>query len=231
MRWWLLGARVSALVLWAAIATPSVARGDPCVACQADVEAGRREFSDDEWAALQRGQVVSSHHDASPSAESANRLIETSAIVPRSPEFVWSVITDFDCRPRFMPNVKAVRVVRREGSQVWLSEELKVWGVKIDYNVVGTLDAPRGVFSWVLDKSQENDIAESVGAWQLFPLDDGQRTLLQYRAHLDTGKPVPGFVESFLTRRSLPEIVERLRAEVQHRYPLLQGEIQPHVRR
>jgi uncharacterized protein YndB with AHSA1/START domain len=231
MGWWPRGARLCALVLGVALAVPGLTRADQCVACEADVAAGRRDFSDEQWAAMQRGEVVSSHQDTSASTESENQLIEASAIVPRPPALVWSVITDFDGRPKFMGNVKAAHVVRTEGNRVWVSEKLKVWGVNIDYNIIGTLDTPHGVFNWVLDKSKDNDVAESVGSWQLYPLDDGQRTLLQYRSHLDTGRAIPGFIESFLTRRSLPEIVENVRNEVQHRYPILESGVQPDATR
>jgi hypothetical protein len=126
MGWWPRGARLCALVLGVALAVPGLTRADQCVACEADVAAGRRDFSDEQWAAMQRGEVVSSHQDTSASTESENQLIEASAIVPRPPALVWSVITDFDGRPKFMGNVKAAHVVRTEGNRVWVSEKLKV---------------------------------------------------------------------------------------------------------
>jgi len=55
------------------------------------------------------------------------------------------------------------------------------------------------------------------------PLNEGKETLVRYRTWIDSGRSVPRLAEEFLTKRSLPKIVEGLRGEVQRRFPLLRA--------
>jgi hypothetical protein len=89
--------------------------------------------------------------------------------------------------------------------------------------VISTLDPEQGSVTWVLDHSAQNDIADTTGSWAVVPLKDGTETLVRYRTWVDSGRSVPRLAEEFLTRRSLPKIVEGLRAEVQRRFPLLRA--------
>jgi hypothetical protein len=72
---------------------------------------------------------------------------------------------------------------------------------------------------WELDKSVEHGIADTKGVWKVTPVADGAHTLLSYWADVDTGQPIPGFIEKYLMDSSLPGLLGRLRDEVERRYP------------
>ena len=190
-----------------------------CVACSVDLEEVRSGYSMADWKDLALGQVVITKVDTAATDGGINTSVQTSAIIPRTPAQVWSVLVDFDSRPDFTPGLQESHTRKIEGNRVWLDERVRVLWVNIRYHIIDTLAPDRGLITWVLDKSLDNDIKESVGSWQLVPLSPGPQTLVRYRAHIDTGQPVPGFIESFLVKRSLPKLVSGLRDEVERRYP------------
>jgi len=198
------------------VALPEDITAPKCVACAADAERMRSSFSEDDWKALAAGETVTSEIDASEPATSAARSFQSAVIIPAPPDRVWKVLVDFESRPNYMPNMKEVRIVRVDANRVWLAERLKVMFTTIRYQIIAKLDPQRGVMHWDLDPSAPHDIASTTGSYQLTPLAQG-RTLLTYRASVDTGKPVPHFIENLLLKRSLPHVVEGFRSEVARR--------------
>jgi ribosome-associated toxin RatA of RatAB toxin-antitoxin module len=190
-----------------------------CVACSVDAEQVRSDYSKADWKDLALGHVVTTKADMAATDGGIKTSVQTSAIIPRTPAQVWSVLVDFDSRPEFTPGLKESHTRKVEGERVWLDERVRVWWINVRYHIIDTLEPDRGVISWVLDKSRDNDIKDSFGSWQLVPLPPGPQTLVRYRAHIDTGQPVPGFIETFLVKRSLPTLVRNLRDEVERRYP------------
>lgn len=188
-----------------------------CVACRVDLNAMRKGYSADDWQALTRGEIVTSQTEETQADGSTQSNIESSAIISYPAALVWSVVTDVEARPKFIPGVKGVRIVRVDGNRIWVAQHLRFFLVNIRYQVVDTLDPDRGIVVWTLDKSVDHDIADSSGSWQIAPL-PSQATLVRYRAWIDTGRPVPRFIADFFIKRSLPKIVGGLRSEVQRRF-------------
>jgi len=188
-----------------------------CVACQVDVERARHAYSSDEWKALTAGEVVTPDATASDSSETRAGTVQAAGIVRHPPPLVWATLVDFASRPKFQPNTREVRIVKVDGNRVWLAEHLRFFLVDVRYTVINTLDPEHGTVSWALDESVDHDIAGTSGAWQLTPVADGRHTLLTYRAWIDTGRRLPGFVERFLLQRSLPNVIGGLRDEIERR--------------
>jgi len=205
-----LAARVSAFQLPAAMSAPA------CVACSVDGTGLRLTFSDEKWQALTRGAILTS--EAAEPSQPDQRSIEASGIIRYPPGEVWTVVTDFESRPNYVSNSKEVHILRVDGARVWVAEHLKVLLMSIRFAVVCTLDPEHGSVSWMLDKSTEHDIAGTTGSWQLVPLADGHETFVTYRAWIDSGKPVPNFIQSFMMKRTLPELIAGVRDEVHRRF-------------
>jgi uncharacterized protein YndB with AHSA1/START domain len=188
-----------------------------CVACRREVAHVRGDYSDSDWAALTRGAIVTAEKsEQGPSGTEGT--VAAAGIIARTPDSVWSVLTDFESRPRYVPAMKEVRIVRVEGNRVWLAERMRLFFVNIRYGLINTLQPDDGSLTWVLDDTVEHDIAGMRGSWQLVPMENGQRTLVTYHAWIDTGRPVPRFIENLLMRRSLPGVVADLRTEVERRF-------------
>lgn len=192
-------------------------RSPDCVACRVDAATLRSGFEGDERARLDAGEVVIADTRVPGSGESLAGSATAAAIVPHTPAEVWSVLVDFEARPRFMPHLETVELLRSDGNRIWLRQEFDIAFTRVRMTLIQTLDPRRGEIAWLLDPAAQNDIADTRGSWQIAPLEAGARTLLVYRTRLETGRAVPAFVERILSRRSLPGAVEAVRREVDRR--------------
>ncbi len=209
---------VPLLVIVQAGATVTPDAAVSCVACRANFEALRADYTAVDWKALTGGEIVTSKKNAPGPEGRVLSNIESAAILPYAAPRIWEVLVDFESRPKYIPGTKEVRILRVDGNRVWLFEHLRIFLVNIRYQVIDTLDPEHGTLTWVLDKSAPHDIADTTGSWCLVPLPEGQRTLARYRVWIDSGQPVPRLIEDFLTWRSLPKLVGGLRTELQRRY-------------
>src|SRR6185369_7100480 len=108
-------------------------------------------------------------------------------------------------------------VVRVDGDRVWLAQHLRFFFVDVRYTVIDTLDPVTGRIGVVLDETAPHDIGGTRGSWQLTPLAGGRETLISYRAWIDPGRRLSTFIQQFLLRRSLPDLIGGLRDEVERR--------------
>jgi ribosome-associated toxin RatA of RatAB toxin-antitoxin module len=194
-----------------------------CIGCRVDLAQIRATYTEAQWEAMQRGEVVVTAATSAQPGGGSQNTNEASAIIPYPPAQVWEVVTDFESRPRFVPGNKAERILRREGNRLWIAEHLRILLMNVRFVVISTLEPEEGRVTWVLDQEAEHDIADTTGSWTVVPLEGAQATLVRYRSWVDSGRSVPRFVEAFLTERSLPKIVEGIRTEVQRRYPALRA--------
>ena len=192
----------------------------PCIACRGPALDPRGAFSTADWAALERGGVlhVAPEIPAAPADPSASSTAAES-LVDRPPQQVWSVLTDFEQWPRFMPLVRETRVERREGPSLWVAQKYRVWLYPMQHTTVYRLEPELGRLEWQLDPTAPHDIAASVGHWELLAVDGGRATLLRYQATVNAGRAVPAFLERMLRDRSLRQMLDGLRDEVLRRFP------------
>jgi len=205
-----LATRAHALQLPAAMSAP------PCVACGVDATEVRRTFSDENWKALGSGAILTS--ETSGPDPHDQRSVAAAGIIHYPPGQVWSVVTDFESRPHYVSNTKEVHITRIEGARVWVAQRLRILLTSIRFAVICTLDPEHGSVRWTLDQNAEHDIAGTTGSWQLVPVANGRETFVSYRAWIDSGRPVPGFIENFMLKRTLPGLIAGVRDEVRRRF-------------
>ena len=187
-----------------------------CVACQAPLQALRETFTDAEWERLLEGKVVTGEVREDSKGKGERRTVTAAAILHAAPEQIWSVLTDWESYPSFMPNTKETRLRRLDGRRAWLSQHLEVFWADIRYGMVWTMEPEQGLARFAIDPNVPHDIAATLGSWRLAPL-SAESTLVRFRFWIDTGMAVPGFVQRALTKRSLPKVIRGLRAEVARR--------------
>ena len=199
-------------------ATPDVA-ATCCIAC-AEMPNPRVLYTAGEWEALERGSILLEKEAAfqrrSPSSNS--RESAASGLIRHSPDRVWTVLTDFETWPKFMPHITRTRITRRNGSKMWVHQNYRVVFVGMEHTTIYDLDPRFGQLSWALDPTQKHDIKFSEGRWELLPTPGGGQTVIRYAAAMDAGRSVPKVVETTLKRRSLKNLIVNLRREVDRRY-------------
>ena len=138
----------------------------------------------------------------------ASRSIEID--VP--PEAFVRVVLDYARYPEFVPEVKAVRVGRREGTTVevtyWLDVKLKVFEFTLRHEVRGP-----ALIEWQLIRGGEF-MRKNHGAWT-FERTPAGLTRATYAIEIDFGPLVPGNFEKALAERGLPNMLAnfKVRAE------------------
>ena len=220
---------VTPLVAWLAACLAAAAAPErplppvgaaPCIACRGPSLDPRAAFSPADWAALRSGAVLRDAPDAAAApAGPAAPSTAAESLVDRPPQQVWSVLTDFEHWPDFMPLVRETRVQRREGASLWVAQKYRVWLYPMQHTTVYQLEPELGRLDWQLDPTAPHDIAASVGHWELLAVDGGRSTLLRYQASVDAGRTVPAFLERMLRERSLHQLLDGLRREVLRRFP------------
>ncbi|MEE9279308.1 MAG: SRPBCC family protein [Myxococcota bacterium] len=200
-------------------ATPDVA-ATRCIACGAEMPNPRVLYTAGEWEALEGGAILLVKEAAFQTRSPGSNGHESAAsgLIRHSPDRVWTVLTDFETWPKFMPHITRTRITRREGSKMWVRQNYRVVFVGMEHTTIYDLDPRFGQLSWALDPTQKHDIKFSEGRWELLPTAGGDRTVIRYAAAMDAGRHVPDFLETTLKRRSLKNLIVNLRREVDRRY-------------
>lgn len=147
---------------------------------------------------------------------SAEEGFETTVEIAAPVDVAWRVLVDFRAWPRFVPGLKRIGVEERGERSVALRHETESVGVAVDFTAVTSVDAERHRLALVLDESAANDLAAMRASWELTPLPSGGvRVVL--RSAIDSGRPVPGWIERRMVRQQLVETIARFGAEVQRR--------------
>ena len=191
----------------------------PCIACLAPIAEPATLFSVEDWVALQDGAVLRQPVALDAEADDSSGATRADSLIRRPPANVWSVLTDFERWPEFMPLLDGTRVERRVGPRLWVEQRYRILLVPFAHTTIYDLEPRDGRLSWSLDEAAPHDIASSCGAWALVPIAEGRETLVRYDARMSAGRAVPGFVERMLRDRSLEQLLTGLRAEVLRRFP------------
>ena len=214
---WLVAATETAPNAYAAAAAlPDVGAGS-CVCCGASADDALGRVASQDWLMLQDGGILKRRMGRVESASSMRGGAEASGLLAYSPDEVWSVLTDFQTWPTFMPHLISSEVTQTEGRRQWVRQDFRILMSRMAHTTIYELDPRHGRLSWELDLEQAHDIAGSQGSWELAPANGGKSTLLRYTSELDSGRHVPAFVERMLFERSIDELFASLRSELARR--------------
>lgn len=172
-------------------------------------------LSDSDLAAAQRGQIpVRTETFNQPSGKAAGRGIGAVVVDRPLPE-VWAVLTRFEDKAEYMPRLKSVTVLERQPGRLRVRMVVDASVLTTRYTAWYTMDQAAWTLSWDLDPSAtDNGIAGAQGAYQLQSLAPG-RTLVLYRGFVDSGRKVPRFIQDYMTRRSIPDVLRAIKSRVE----------------
>jgi hypothetical protein len=206
---------------------------------QAAIAAGRSDDSalNDN---LRRGEIEVAFRrvDGQPVRE-----VQVSGIVNAPVESVWAVLQQFKHYDEFMPRFAVSLVLRLDAATLLASAsslkqiERQLMTEACDtvpsdtflfYNRLD-MPSPVGDRRYVLKMVRElrvhrvhwtqtcGDFRINEGSWQLYPV--GNKTLAVYTALSDPGINLPGFIKTFVTRHSLPDIIVAVRKRAEEQQP------------
>jgi hypothetical protein len=171
-------------------------------------------FTESEWKALSRGEVVN-RVDTEKSPSGSTRAHSRSGVLIHRPfEDCFSEVERYEGLSKYLPSLAESRVLDRGPGTFRAHAATKVLWLKYGYGLNFEVDRPAGEIRWTLDKSQPADIADTSGAWHFIALDENT-TLLHYVMKADSGSMLPQSLQNFATERSLPEFLLAFRDHLQ----------------
>ncbi len=149
-------------------------------------------------ARLEKGTILV-HSEKDPQTKD---LVAVGRVIFTAPlETAWQVLTDYNSYPKFLSDVRELKVEKRDGNQAWVRLKLKnVWPLP-DYDLLLLSEEAKepGAIKF---SEKEGDFTKYYGSWKLTSLGPG-RTLAEYRLFQYVGWWWFPFVPSTLTNNSI----------------------------
>lgn len=136
----------------------------------------------------------------------AQRTITINAPV----EKCWSVISDYERYPEFLPEVKKIRTFNRRGAEVDVQYEAEVVKV-IKYTVHMKEEAPKKL-SWSFIDGEF--MKDNKGGWVLEDGGSGT-TKATYNIAVEVGMLVPKTIINALVDTQLPKLLENFKKRIE----------------
>ena len=171
------------------------------------VAAPRPQLEPIPFAKLRAGIVLSEATDEGDSAGSVRGL----AIAKCPPAALFAVLTSHADFAEFMPRVEKMVVSRRtergERAQQTVDASVTTMTYSLDYR----WDPQALRVEFALAQDAPHDIKAATGQWQLWELDGGKATLIEYRTSADIGRSLPGFAKRWAQERGVKDAVDAVR--------------------
>lgn len=136
-------------------------------------------------------------------------------VIDRPAHEVWATLSHYEDRAEYIPRLKSIAVLERQPGRLRVRQEIDATVTTARYTAWYVLDEAALTISWTLDKSAtDNTIAEAEGEYRMQVLDAGH-TLLVYRTYVDSGLKVPQSIQSYMQRRSIPELMRNIKKRVE----------------
>lgn len=136
----------------------------------------------------------------------AQRTITINATV----EKCWSVISDYERYPEFLPEVKKIRTLNRRGAEVDVQYEAEVVKV-IKYTVHMKEEGPKKL-SWSFIDGEF--MKDNKGGWVLEDAGNGT-TKATYNIAVEVGMLVPKTIVNALVDTQLPKLLENFKKRIE----------------
>lgn len=168
-----------------------------------------------ELAAALRGEVaLRTETVTGPSGKAAGRGLGA-IVIDRPVADVWATVSRYEDKAEYQPRLNKVEVLDRKPGLLRVRMEVDATITTARYTGLFRLDAEEHTITWTLDTSApDNTVAAIEGGYRLFEVAPG-RTLLVYRTFVDSGRAVPRFIQDYMTRKSLPNLLSSIKKRVE----------------
>ena len=133
-----------------------------------------------------------------------------------APKSVYDVVVDFPAYPRLFPEIKAARVLSRDGRRV--RAEFR-GNIVVPFRYVLDLDCDEAALTVDWRYVEGEVVKNSEGAWRFAAEGDGTR--VEYSVAMEIAAPVPGFllrkITDGLVALSLPAMFASVEREARAR--------------
>src|SRR2546425_5427577 len=163
-----------------------------------------------EFARMEKGEVVVKTQTYATGDDKRAARVTAYCLINKHPDAVWAVMLNYHQFDEFMPRLEKVQVLEKTKNTLKVTQTIPVPLGVIRYTLDLIFRPAQRTVSWVLDKSRRHDIADTSGAWEFLPYGQG-KTILRYTTTVNSGMTVPRFLEDFLIKNDLPEVLLSMR--------------------
>ncbi len=138
--------------------------------------------------------------------------VHASIDIAAAPATVWSVVTDCNRAPKYVPNLESCRIVKRDPTGKWEMRE-SIMNVTLLPRIHSLSRAEFEPGRRMSFTRAGGDMRISDGEWRLEPLARGKATRLTYNAVLALNFPVPRFLLDQAAERDFPTLLKGIERE------------------
>ena len=164
-------------------------------------------------------EAVTTSQELETGSDIASGLGEV--VLDRPATDVAPVVLDYAHYVDFMPNFTKSRVLAERGSRAMVYIEVSLAGGAL--TLWGQLDlserSAEGDTRVIEAQLVQGNIKTFEAEWTLEPIEDGARTLLSFRIHVDPDLPLPASVISRENERAARRSIEALRNHLEGKLP------------
>jgi ribosome-associated toxin RatA of RatAB toxin-antitoxin module len=123
---------------------------------------------------------------------------------------LWAVLTHHANFVEFVPRVTQMEVTRHtdHGERALQTIDASISNVKYALDYEG--DPAARHIAFLLAEDVPHDLKAVRGDWQMWPIDHGAATLIEYRAVVDTGRQIPSFIKNYLADRGVKDNMQAM---------------------
>jgi coenzyme Q-binding protein COQ10 len=137
--------------------------------------------------------------------------VEHSVVIEAPIAEVYSIITDYERYPEFLPDMKEVRIIDRHDGVALVRFELELV-MRLSYTL-RLVEDPPGKVGWTLEEAKMME--ENIGGWTL--VEDGPRTRATYALDVKLKGLIPRSVSNRLMGTTLPQTLDRFKRRAEAR--------------
>ena len=143
------------------------------------------------------------------------KTVEALFIVRANPAECNATVLDFEHYPEFMPNITGTTFVERRKDRPVYQFVFKVALWTISYTNIFTCRQPSDRCYEINWDFVSGDIKKTTGSWTIKPDPHTPgAAIIRYKAYIDTGMLVPGWVRDRLTTKSVPAMIAGIKKRV-----------------
>jgi hypothetical protein len=136
--------------------------------------------------------------------------VEALVLFSRPPEKVWELLLQRERQKEFRPELTSISVIERDADGMIEEQHLKIAFLDVGYRLRDRVDLATRTLTWEIDPRFESTLQHVSGYWELHDLAGG-RTLARFGTKVSVSPAVPGFLQSRITRKNVPEGLENTR--------------------
>jgi len=145
-----------------------------------------------------------------PGSQDGGLYIGALVLFDQPLERTLRLLSQSERQSEYLPELKRVESIRREGAAVIDEHHVRILFVPIDYRLRTETDFEAARIWWHLDPTHDNDLRVLDGYWELYEFDES-RTLGVFGTRVVLSPALPTFLQKAATRGNVPRVVERMR--------------------